>query len=176
MAIRAVRAVGVGGDALGDTFISIENVIGSNSADALTGDGGNNALYGGLGNDSLSGGTEDDFLYGGDGADTLNGAAGTNSARMMMITLREQSVRESTPRLLSTAAGVLKAMTPARVAAAVGPAMPTATQVAFENSGVLRSWKSMGLTSPGPPAVLIIMAVSSLSIAVPTASHGEVER
>jgi hypothetical protein len=34
----------------------------------------------------------------------------------------------------------------------------------------------MGLTSPGPPAVLVIMAVTSLFIAVPTASLGEVER
>ena len=45
-----------GGDAQGDTFDSIENLIGSAHADTLTGDAGNNVLEGGGGADALDGG------------------------------------------------------------------------------------------------------------------------
>ncbi|MGB9369520.1 MAG: hypothetical protein WCE79_26280 [Xanthobacteraceae bacterium] len=43
-----------GGDAEGDTFIRIENLIGSAFDDTLEGDGGNNVLNGGSGNDTVS--------------------------------------------------------------------------------------------------------------------------
>jgi Ca2+-binding RTX toxin-like protein len=43
------------GDALGDTYISMENVRGTNFDDSLRGDGGNNFLRGGLGADVLNG-------------------------------------------------------------------------------------------------------------------------
>jgi len=76
-----------GGDANGDTLVSIENVEGSYFADSITGDdgsndlqglsgddtlqgmGGNDKIYAGRGNDSLIGGTGDDQAYGNDGAD-----------------------------------------------------------------------------------------------------------
>ncbi|MBI5165443.1 MAG: cadherin-like domain-containing protein [Magnetospirillum sp.] len=45
-----------GGDATGDVLVSIENLIGSATADRLTGNGGDNVLAGGAGADSLSGG------------------------------------------------------------------------------------------------------------------------
>ena len=44
------------GDAVGDTFISIENLIGSSHGDFLTGDDGNNVIEGGAGADSIDGG------------------------------------------------------------------------------------------------------------------------
>jgi Ca2+-binding RTX toxin-like protein len=44
-----------GGDATGDTLISIEGLIGSAFDDALTGNSGDNILVGGLGNDVLDG-------------------------------------------------------------------------------------------------------------------------
>jgi len=44
------------GAAAGDTFISIENLRGTNFNDTLTGDGNNNVLEGGAGNDVLDGG------------------------------------------------------------------------------------------------------------------------
>ena len=76
-----------GGTATGDTFNSVENIIGSNKADKLTGDDNNNRLsgragsdrlYGGAGNDKLEGGDGRDFLYGQTGDDTLVGGTGSD--------------------------------------------------------------------------------------------------
>ena len=49
----------------------IENVIGSNGADSLTGDGFDNILVGGAGNDVIDGLWGVDSLYGGTGSDRL---------------------------------------------------------------------------------------------------------
>ncbi|HEV8391554.1 MAG TPA: type I secretion C-terminal target domain-containing protein [Dongiaceae bacterium] len=62
---------GAGGDASGDTLVSIENAIGSNLADTLTGTTGANKLEGGNGADVLTGGG---------GADTLDGGLGNDTA------------------------------------------------------------------------------------------------
>jgi Ca2+-binding RTX toxin-like protein len=73
------------GVAAGDTYISIEGIIGGLGNDTiygalgnetLFGGGGNDALYGGAGNDDLSGGDGGDRLYGGAGADRLIGGIG----------------------------------------------------------------------------------------------------
>ena len=82
------------GEALGDTFISIEKLFGTNFDDDLTADDsgmlvsgrdGNDIVRGGTSDDVLSGGndndelygrTGDDKLYGGDGTDLLVGSAG----------------------------------------------------------------------------------------------------
>lgn len=61
------------GDAAGDTFSGIENLVGSRFGDSLTGDTGNNRLIGGAGDDSLVGGGGIDWLVGGSGADQLVG-------------------------------------------------------------------------------------------------------
>lgn len=86
---NAAPATGV---AAGDTYFSVENVIGTAFADIIRGTSGNNTLaggagidqlYDGAGSDSLSGGAGDDFLNasgdgvgdvfsGGDGSDTLS--------------------------------------------------------------------------------------------------------
>ena len=58
------------GDAAGDTYISIEGLIGSNAPDALIGDAGNNFLRGQGGADILDGGA------GGDYADYSNSTIG----------------------------------------------------------------------------------------------------
>ena len=67
---------GEGGHAEGDKLFYIDQIIGSDFDDVLTGDARNNQLYGGAGDDELIGGAGDDLLSGGVGADVLNGGAG----------------------------------------------------------------------------------------------------
>ena len=69
-----------GGYAKGDTLSNIENLIGSELADTLTGDGSPNVLSGLDGADTLTGAAGDDVLKGGSGADTLAGGGGTDTA------------------------------------------------------------------------------------------------
>jgi Ca2+-binding RTX toxin-like protein len=60
-----------GGEAAGDTFSGIENLVGSNLADTLTGDGNANRLEGGGGNDRFVGTGGSDTILGGTGIDSL---------------------------------------------------------------------------------------------------------
>ena len=78
------------GIATGDTYVSIENLYGSDFADNLRGNSsvniiwganGNDVIYGRYGNDALYGGNNDDALLGGDGADMLDGGAGADRAQ-----------------------------------------------------------------------------------------------
>ena len=69
-----------GGDAQGDTLISIENVTGTDAPDVIEGDANANILIGGRGDDVLIGGAGDDTLIGGRGADTLIGGDGIDTA------------------------------------------------------------------------------------------------
>ncbi len=61
-----------------DTLSGIENLIGSDYNDSLTGDGNANLLRGGLGNDALNGGGGNDVLIGGPGNNTLTGGDGND--------------------------------------------------------------------------------------------------
>ncbi|WP_304608569.1 S-layer family protein [Inquilinus sp. Marseille-Q2685] len=69
-----------GGDAAGDTFSGIEQLLGSASNDVLTGDAGANTLWGGAGDDVLTGGGGADLLKGGAGNDSFVYAAIGDSA------------------------------------------------------------------------------------------------
>jgi Ca2+-binding RTX toxin-like protein len=64
---------GQAGDALGDTYDSIERVGGSNFADSIFGNEFDNVLLGQGGDDSLTGGLGNDVINGGDGADSIRG-------------------------------------------------------------------------------------------------------
>jgi Ca2+-binding RTX toxin-like protein len=60
-----------GGTAQGDVLNLIENIVGSNFNDSLTGDANANVIFGGSG---------DDIIKGGAGADTIDGEAGIDTA------------------------------------------------------------------------------------------------
>jgi Ca2+-binding RTX toxin-like protein len=77
-----------GGDATGDSFNLIENVVGSSYNDSLTGDAvanhldgaqGNDALTGGDGDDVLQGDSGNDLIWGNNGNDTLSGGRGADT-------------------------------------------------------------------------------------------------
>jgi Ca2+-binding RTX toxin-like protein len=85
--VNLASNVGSFGDAEGDTFSSIEKVVGSNHDDVLiandagivlNGGTGHDYLMGGAGLDVLIGGTGDDTLIGGRGFDVLTGGAGAD--------------------------------------------------------------------------------------------------
>ncbi|MGR4975001.1 retention module-containing protein [Pseudomonas sp. LARHCG127] len=62
-----------------DTLAGIENLVGSNFNDTLTGDGASNRIDGGLGHDVLNGAGGDDLLIGGQGNNTLTGGSGADT-------------------------------------------------------------------------------------------------
>jgi Ca2+-binding RTX toxin-like protein len=63
-----------------DTFLGLENLLGSKFADTLTGSATNNTLTGGASNDTLKGEDGNDILQGGIGDDSLEGGLGTDKA------------------------------------------------------------------------------------------------
>jgi serralysin len=68
-----------GGWAVGDTLISIENIVGTGFDDHIVMGAGGNTIDGGAGNDTLNGGLDADTLMGGAGDDWLHGGLGADS-------------------------------------------------------------------------------------------------
>src|SRR5215217_2659858 len=62
-----------------DTFLGVENLLGSSKADTLTGSETNNKLTGGGGPDTEQGGLGNDQVIGSGGADTLKGEDGDDA-------------------------------------------------------------------------------------------------
>ncbi len=77
-----------GGEAAGDAYEGVENLIGSAFADVLTGQSGANRLDGGIGADTLSGGAGADTLVGGEGNDTASYAASAVAVSVNLTTGR----------------------------------------------------------------------------------------
>ncbi|MFV0383179.1 M10 family metallopeptidase C-terminal domain-containing protein [Paracoccus sp. (in: a-proteobacteria)] len=84
--VNLERNLARGGTASGDTFYSIENLIGSddridrfvgtNAGNHFQGRGGGDVFNGRGGNDRLDGGADGDIIYGEDGHDTIIGGGG----------------------------------------------------------------------------------------------------
>lgn len=77
VSLAAVGAQSTGAAGV-DTLIGIEQLVGSNFADRLTGDAASNYLGGYDGNDRLSAGAGSDLLEGGVGDDHLDGGSGND--------------------------------------------------------------------------------------------------
>ena len=76
--INLLAGTASGGVATGDSFVGVEQVIGSAFGDWIKGYAGANGLWGMAGADKLYGGDGADALNGGDGDDALYGEAGND--------------------------------------------------------------------------------------------------
>lgn len=76
--VNLLNGTGTGSLAAGDTYTSIENIIGSSIGDTLRGSNAVNVLTGNAGKDTLTGYNGDDALYGGAGRDILIGGNGAD--------------------------------------------------------------------------------------------------
>ncbi|UQI32629.1 retention module-containing protein [Pseudomonas bijieensis] len=93
--LAAQNTVGAGTD----TLTGIENLIGSNFNDTLTGDGASNRINGGLGHDVLNGGGGDDLLIGGLGNNTLTGGSGADTFQWQAGNSGHDVITDFTPGL-----------------------------------------------------------------------------
>ncbi|WP_197436002.1 calcium-binding protein, partial [Agrobacterium vitis] len=92
VSVSLASSVGATGDAVGDTFDSIENLTGSGYADTLTGDDQDNIITGDDGADTLIGGAGADSFVGGDDSDTVSYASAATAVNIYLARLYADSI------------------------------------------------------------------------------------
>lgn len=100
------------GDAAGDTYTAIENLLGSALNDSLFGNGSANAINGGAGNDQLNGRGGIDNLTGGTGGDNFifdEAPGAANADRILDFVAADDTIRVDNADFLGLAAGALAA-------------------------------------------------------------------
>ncbi len=78
--VNLLTGEGSGGEAEGDSYFAVENIVGSGFADVLTAGTAAATLDGRAGSDTLTGSALADVFIGGAGADTINGLGGIDGA------------------------------------------------------------------------------------------------
>jgi Ca2+-binding RTX toxin-like protein len=90
--LAAAGAQAIGGGFGSDTLVEIENLIGGNFADILTGNSAINVLSRGLGNDTLDGSAGNDILDGGAGSDTADYSGAIGAVKVSLAVSGPQAV------------------------------------------------------------------------------------
>ena len=96
-----VNRLAEGGDAAGDTYVAIENAVGSNLRDYILGSSDANNLVGGLGNDQIIGGAGADRLDGGGGTGDHLNYYSSNAAVTVNLTTNMVSGGHATSDVIS---------------------------------------------------------------------------
>lgn len=141
---------GTGGDAQGDTWISVEHATGSQHADVISGTSSNNILGGWGGNDQIEGRDGDDVIDGRLGADFLIGGSGAD--RFIVFSIIDSGVAlNDQDRVLDFDATEGDRIDFRTLAADIGPLSYVGTAAFSGSAGEIRSWASsvLGFTHVG---------------------------
>ena len=98
VSVDLLAGKGVGGFAEGDSFWSVEDILGSAGDDVLAGNGAYNTIDGWLGNDTIRGGAGGDLLDGGEGVDWLSYSAPTPASSSIWAPARRSAVTRRATR------------------------------------------------------------------------------
>jgi serralysin len=160
------------GDAAGDSYSNVHNVLGSSFSDTIVADNAGDRLYGGLGNDTIIGGSSADAISGGAGRDFLIGGGGADqfiyqSASEGGDTIDDFSKVQGDTIWIShvgfggglAASG---ALAPSRFVVG-SAATSSAAEFVFSTSTDTLTWDSNGSAVGGTTAIATLLGVNNLA-------------